>query len=71
MQLNGYARLDLRLDAEGRFYVIEANPNPQLAYGEDFAEAAEHAGLSYERLIARIVSLGLRWSPERKYVPEE
>ena len=26
--------------ATGRVYVLEANPNPQLAYGEDFAESA-------------------------------
>jgi len=45
--------------------VLEANPNPNLAYGEDFAESAEVAGLSYERLLDRIVTLGLRWVPER------
>lgn len=63
LDLSGYARIDLRLDAEGRVYVLEANPNPQLAYGEDFAEAAEHAGLSYEALLQRILNLGLRWRP--------
>lgn len=64
LDLSGYARIDLRLDAEGRVYVLEANPNPQLAYGEDFAEAAEHAGISYEALLQRILGLGLRWRPE-------
>ena len=51
------------LDADGRVYVLEANPNPQLAYGEDFAEAAEHAGVQYEELLQRILGLGLRWRP--------
>jgi len=51
-------------DAGGKFYVLEANPNPQLAYGEDFAESAERAGLSYEALLERIVSLGLAWRPD-------
>ena len=60
--LNGYARIDLRLEPGGRVYVIEANPNPQLAYGEDFAESAEKAGISYEELLQRIVNLGLRWA---------
>ena len=46
--LTGYARIDLRMDDAGRIYVLEANPNPQLAYGEDFAESAERGGLSYE-----------------------
>ena len=65
LDLNGYARIDLRLDAEGRMYVLEANPNPNLAYGEDFAESAEKHGISYERLLERILALGLRWEPER------
>jgi D-alanine-D-alanine ligase len=63
--LSGYARIDLRLDAAGRVYVLEANPNPQLAYGEDFAESAERAGLSYPALLERILSLGLKWRPDR------
>lgn len=64
LNLTGYARIDLRMDAAGKFYVLEANPNPQLAYGEDFAESAERAGLSYEALLERIVSLGLAWRPD-------
>ena len=63
--LSGYARLDLRLDPDGKIYVLEANPNPQLAYGEDFAESAELAGLRYEALMQRIISLGRRWESER------
>ena len=63
--MSGYARIDLRYEEGGRAYVIEANPNPQLAYGEDFAESAERAGLSYNALIQRIVGLGLQWRPER------
>ena len=65
LDLNGYARIDLRLGSDGRPFVLEANPNPNLAYGEDFAESAERAGLSYERLLERIVVLGLQWEPER------
>ena len=66
LDLSGYARIDLRLDeATGRVYVLEANPNPNLAYGEDFAESAEVSETSYERLLDRILALGLRWEPER------
>ena len=66
LDLSGYARIDLRLDAEGRVYVLEANPNPQLAYGEDFAESAHHAGVSYETLLQKILTTGLSWRPERQ-----
>ena len=56
--LTGYARVDMRLAKDGRVYVIEANPNPQLAFDEEFAESAGHAGIEYEALLSRIVSLG-------------
>ena len=64
--LTGYARIDLRMTAEGRIYVLEANPNPQLAYDEDLAESAHAAGISYEQLCQRIVNLGLRRGRKRK-----
>jgi len=63
--LSGYARLDLRLSEDGKPYVLEANPNPQLAYGEDLAEMAHTAGIDYNRLIDRILALGLSWRPEK------
>jgi D-alanine-D-alanine ligase len=65
LDLNGYARIDMRLDADGRPFVLEANPNPNLAFGEDFAESAEVRGMPYDRLLERILTLGLRWEPER------
>ena len=65
LDLSGYARIDLRMKADGSIYVIEANPNPQLAQGEDFAESARRAGVSYAKLIERIINLGLQWQPSR------
>jgi D-alanine-D-alanine ligase len=44
--------------------VIEANPNPQIAKGEDFAASAEKVGISYEAMLQRIINLGMRWQPE-------
>lgn len=58
--LSGYARIDLRLKASGEVFVIEANPNPEIAFKEDFADSAEAFGLSYEDLIQKVLSLGLR-----------
>lgn len=65
LQLSGYARIDMRADAQGRVWVIEANPNPQIANGEDFARSAESADVSYPTLIQRILTAGLRWEPEK------
>ena len=59
--LSGYARVDLRMNAAGQVYVLEANANPNLAYGEDFAESAETGGVSYEDLLQRILKLGLTY----------
>lgn len=66
--LSGYARMDLRMRPDGRCYVLEANPNPNLSYGEDFAESAETVGMSYESLIQRILGLGLSYHPEWRAV---
>ena len=65
LDLSGYARIDLRMKANGELSVIEANPNPQLAHGEDFAESAQRAGVTYAKLIERIIGLGLQWQPSR------
>ncbi len=64
LELSGFARVDLRLDDAGNAWVLEANPNPQVAKGEDFAASADKAGLSYEGLLQRLLNLGLRWQPE-------
>lgn len=59
LTIDAYGRVDLRLTPAGEPVFIEANPNPMLAKGEDFAASAAAAGLSYPALIARIVRLGL------------
>jgi len=65
LMLSGYARIDLRMSETTGVHVIEANPNPQLSYDEDFAQSAKKAGTAYGDLIQRIVNLGLRWEPAR------
>lgn len=57
--LEGYGRIDYRMDGEGRLHFLEANPNPEIAQEEEFASAADAAGIAYEALIQRIVTLGL------------
>jgi D-alanine-D-alanine ligase len=60
LSLDGYARLDFRLRADGTAFFIEANPNPEIASQEEFARSARQAGIKYERLIETILSLGIR-----------
>lgn len=59
LALDGYARIDYRLSAQGELYFLEANPNPEIAASEEFASAANAAGLTYPELLQRILSLGL------------
>jgi D-alanine-D-alanine ligase len=63
--LSGYARIDLRMDADGGLYVLEANPNPQIARDEDFADSAESADYRYEELLQELLNAGLRWRPAK------
>jgi len=58
--LDGYARIDFRLAADGTPYFIEANPNPEIAKSQEFATAAKHDGLDYPALLHRILALGIR-----------
>jgi D-alanine-D-alanine ligase len=57
--LDGYARIDFRLAADGTLYFIEANPNPEIAKSQEFATAAKHVGLDYPDLLHRIVTLAI------------
>ena len=57
--LDGYARIDFRLSADGIPYFIEANPNPEIAKSQEFATAARHDGLAYPDLLHRILALGI------------
>ncbi|MDF1797971.1 MAG: ATP-grasp domain-containing protein [Planctomycetota bacterium] len=64
--LSGYARIDMRMDDEGRVWILEANPNPDLCFGEDFAEGFERVGYDYPGLVQKILNLGLRYDPPWK-----
>ena len=56
----GYARIDFRLTPDGQVYFLEANPNPDIAYGEELAASAEANGLSYEALLEKLLRIGMR-----------
>ncbi|MBC7457723.1 MAG: ATP-grasp domain-containing protein [Bdellovibrionaceae bacterium] len=58
LNIQGFGRIDLRIRGE-EIYFIEANPNPSISKKEDYALSAHKAGIDYDELIARIVSLSL------------
>jgi D-alanine-D-alanine ligase len=55
LHLRDYGRTDLRLTAENKIVVLEVNANPDVKYGEDLAEAAKKAGITYEKFIEKII----------------
>ena len=64
LYMSGVARMDFRLCSDGRAYLLEANANPNLSKGEDLADSAKAASISYTALVNRIVQLGLDYLPE-------
>ena len=61
--LSGYARIDYRINTEGQIWCLEANPNPEISMGEEFASAAKQAGITYPELLQRLLNLGLKGAP--------
>ena len=65
LEIDGYGRIDYRLDTEGKLHFLEANPNSEIAWEEEYASAAEAAGFSYTQLIQKVVNLGLSRARQR------
>ncbi len=61
------ARIDFRMDMEGRLYFIETNPLPGLTPGwSDLVLIAQAAGIDYRALIGEILSFAIRRYQERE-----
>jgi D-alanine-D-alanine ligase len=54
--LRGWARVDFRVDAAGRPWILEVNGNPCLSPDAGFAAAIARASISYDAAIARILA---------------
>ncbi len=50
-----YARVDMRVDAQGRVFVLEVNGNPDISPTAGFAKALEAGGIEYDGFIHRLV----------------
>ena len=59
VKLRDYGRIDMRLTPKGQVYVLEANPNPWLSSGAEFAMAARKSGRTYTDLMRDIVDLAM------------
>lgn len=69
LELSDYARVDLRLAADGTPFVIDVNPNCDLSDGAGVCRAASFGGLAYPDLIERVVAAAMaRYEEASKHV---
>ncbi len=57
--LNGYARIDFRVDLQGNPWILEVNANPCLAPDAGFAAAVDRSGMTFVRAIESIAMNGI------------
>ena len=60
LHIRGLGRIDVRLKASGDVIVMEANPNPSLGKGDDFALAAARSGIEYDELVKQVLANAVR-----------
>ena len=54
--LRGYARVDFRVDREGRPWILEVNANPCLSPDAGFHATTLQAGLNFTEVLRRIIA---------------
>jgi D-alanine-D-alanine ligase len=63
-----YARVDMRLDPDGNVFVLEVNPNPDLAESCAFAASARASNRTYAQMICEIVDVAIARSKVPKTI---
>jgi D-alanine-D-alanine ligase len=58
--LRGYARVDFRVDHQGKPWVLEINSNPCLSPDAGFAAALQHAQIEYHEAIGWIIDNAIK-----------
>jgi D-alanine-D-alanine ligase len=59
-ELEGYARVDFRVDAAGKAWVLEVNTNPCLSPDAGFAAALDTAGIPFAEAVSWLIEDALR-----------
>ena len=63
---SGYGRVDMRIDAEGKPWILEVNANPDISPDAGLARMARVAGIEYGAMIRTVCELGLARDRERR-----
>jgi len=63
MNCRDYARVDFRMSGEGKIYILEVNPNPDISLNAGYARALRAAGIEYADFWRKIILKTLRRKP--------
>lgn len=55
-----YARVDLRIDRDGKIYVLEVNPNPDISPQSGVARALKAQGTTYTEFVGNLLERALK-----------
>ncbi|QUC65274.1 ATP-grasp domain-containing protein [Nitrosopumilus sp. K4] len=70
--LNDFARVDIRMDEEGKVYILELNSMASLGVTGSYFHAAKAAGYTYDSLVNKILEVGaMRYFGESYLHPQE
>jgi D-alanine-D-alanine ligase len=58
-----YARVDIRLDRNGKIYVLEVNPNPDISPNSGMTRAIKAHGMTYAEFIGGVLERALQRKP--------
>ena len=60
LNMQCYDRFDIRITSDSKIYIIEANANPCLDEYDELGQSAIKAGITYNKLIQKIINMGLK-----------
>ncbi|MFH2049133.1 MAG: hypothetical protein ABIJ12_06780 [bacterium] len=62
--INGYARVDFRVDNQTNIWILKINANPCISPDSGFVAATRQPGLTFEQVVARILADSINIQPE-------
>ena len=55
LSLRGYVRFDLRQSHEGRLWIVDINPNPDIGRERGFRKALDAAGIAFADFLKALI----------------
>jgi D-alanine-D-alanine ligase len=65
-----YARVDMRVDRDGKIYILEVNPNPDISPQSGMTRALKVRGMTYEEFVGRLLERALKRKDSLVYFDE-